>query len=170
MEGTMGITASIRQHRSLLASVAAVGIIAGVWLSQRPVQAQTAVHVFWGPGGRGTTQDVNGDGLNIGDRVTGRGPLLDAAQANEVGRGFQDCVAMTRITDYPGEEPGGMYWCTYVLRLTDGDLTIKGLDPHGPGVYTFAVLGGTGTYAGAVGEATLTDGPSGTEFVVDLSG
>src|SRR3990170_2111788 len=27
-----------------------------------------------------------------------------------------------------------------------------------PGVYTFAVLGGTGAYAGTVGEATLTDG------------
>jgi hypothetical protein len=33
-------------------------------------------------------------------------------------------------------------------RLVDGDLTIEGLDPRGPGVYTFAVLGGTGPTLG----------------------
>jgi hypothetical protein len=37
-------------------------------------------------------------------------------------------------------------------------------------VYTFAVLGGTGVYAGATGDATLTDTFEGTEFVIDLTG
>jgi hypothetical protein len=72
-----------------------------------------------------------------------------------------------RITDDP---VGGLYWCTSVLRLVAGDLTIEGLDPRGPGVYTFAVLGGTGAYAGAVREATLTDGFDGTDIVIDLGG
>ena len=166
----MGITANIRRHRSLLAIVALVGILASIWLSQRPVGAQTAIHLLWGPPGRDTQLDFNDGGFRIGDRLAARGTLFDPAQGKEVGRGFMECVAMNAITDDPVEGPGGMYWCTYVLRLADGDLTIRGLDPHGPGVYTFAVLGGTGAYAAAVGEAMLTDGPAGTEFVLDLSG
>ena len=77
-------------------------------------------------------------------------------------------VVMIEISDDPVEGPGGLYRCTSVLRLADGDITIGGLDPHGPGVYTFAVLGGTGAYAGATGEATLTDTSSGADIVIDL--
>lgn len=62
-----------------------------------------------------------------------------------------------------------MYWCTYVLRLADGIRTI-GLDPRGPGVCTFAVLGGTRAYVGATGEATLTDSDAGTDLVINQSG
>jgi hypothetical protein len=37
------------------------------------------------------------------------------------------------------------------------------------GVYTMAVLGGTEAFAGATGDATLTDGDAGTEFVINLT-
>jgi hypothetical protein len=57
----------------------------------------------------------------------------------------------------------------YLLKLADGDLTIAGRDARGAGVSSFAVLGGTGAYAGASGEATLTDSDVGTEFVIDLT-
>jgi hypothetical protein len=75
---------------------------------------------------------------------------------------------MNKITDDPVEGPGGLYWCTYLLKLADGHLTLGGLDARGPGLSSFAVLGGTGAYAGASGEATLTDSSEGTEFVIDL--
>jgi hypothetical protein len=84
-----------------------------------------------------------------------------------VGRLYLDCVIIKQITMDP-VDPQGLYWCTYLLKLGDGDLTIGGLDPRGNGVYTFAVLGGTGAHAGASGEATLTDSDVGTEFAIDL--
>jgi hypothetical protein len=67
--------------------------------------------------------------------------LLDAAQTDRVG-GFLECVVMNQITDDPAEGPGGLYWCTYVLRLPDGDLTIRGLDPHGAGRRDVRRVGG----------------------------
>lgn len=166
----MGIAARIPRHRSLLAIVCLVGITAGVWLSQHPARAQTDVHVLSQGPGKHTFLNFERPGLRLGDRLAARGTLLDAAGTSRVGRAYLDCVVMNKITDDPVEGPGGLYWCTYVLRLADGDLTIGGLDPRGPGVYTFAVLGGTGLYAGAAGEATLTDGAEGTDIVIDLAG
>jgi hypothetical protein len=66
--------------------------------------------------------------------------------------------------------PSGLNRCTYELVLADGSIVVEGLDPHGPGVYTFSVLGGTGAYARATGDAALTDSDTGTDFVIDLTG
>jgi hypothetical protein len=154
----------------MIGVVALVGI-AAVWLTQRPVEAQTSEHVFWsvaGTGGKATFLNFEQPGLRIGDRLAARGPLFDASQTARVGRLYLDCVVMKQIIEDPVEGPRGLYWCTYVLKLSGGDLTIGGLDPRGNGVYTFAVLGGTGVYAGATGQATLTDSDVGTEFVIDL--
>ena len=166
----MSIATRIRRDRALLAIIALVGITAAVWMSQHTAQAQTDVHVFWPAPAKLAFLDFDRQGLRLGDRLTVRGPLLDAARVERVGRGYMECVTMNRITDDPVEGPGGVYWCTQVLRLADGDLTLKGIDPHGPGVATFAVLGGTGAYAGAVGDATMTDGSDGTDLVIDLTG
>jgi hypothetical protein len=38
-----------------------------------------------------------------------------------------------------------------------------------PDSHTFAVLGGTETYANAAGDASLEDVAEGTEFVIDLA-
>jgi hypothetical protein len=142
-------------------------IVVGAVLSSRPAGAQVDVHAFLPADTfRHRFQDFGDDGLRLGDRLTGRGPLLDASQQSEVGVAYQDCVVMRRITDVPS----GLYRCTYELVLADGSIVVEGLDPHGPGVYTFAVLGGTGAYARATGDATLTDSSSGTEFVIDLTG
>ena len=124
------------------------------------------VHVVWPV--ETTTQrflDFQHDGLRLGDRLTGRGPLLDETRSNQVGYAHLECVVMRRITDVPS----GLYRCSYLLHLASGDLIIEGLDPHGPGTYTFAVLGGHGTYADATGQATLTDSPDGTDMVIDLT-
>lgn len=96
--------------------------------------------------------DHDGNGLSVGDRVVARGPLTDASDT-EVGTGYGDCAVQRRIT---GPETG-LWNCTYVLELADGDLVLKGLDPRGPGEYEMAVLGGTGAYASTSGDATFTD-------------
>lgn len=167
----MGFAASISRHRSMVVLIVLVGF-AAVWLTQRPVGAQTTEHVYWtvaGTGGKVTFLNVNQPGLRIGDRLAARGPLFDASQTSEVGKAYLDCVIMNKVTVDPAEAPQGLYWCTYLLKLADGDLTIAGRDARGPGVSTFAVLGGTGAYADASGEATLTDTDGGTEFVIDLT-
>jgi hypothetical protein len=167
----MALAAPISRHRSTIVFIVLVGI-AAVWLTQRPVGAQTSQLVFWsvgGTGGKTTFVNVNQPGLRVGDRLAARGPLFDASQTDRVGRLYLDCVIMNKITDDTGEGFGGLYWCTYLLKLAGGDLTIAGRDARGPGVSTFAVLGGTGTYADASGEATLTDTDVGTEFVIDLT-
>jgi hypothetical protein len=106
------------------------------------------------------------DGLWLGDRLTARGPLTGPTGASTVGKGHLDCVVQRQITDGP-EGPGGLYRCSYLLQLADGDLIIQGLDPHGPGVTTMAVHGGTGAFASATGEATVTDTDV-TEFAISL--
>ena len=56
------------------------------------------------------------------------------------------------------------------FKLADGDIILKGLDPQGEGASEFAVLGGTGTYGTATGEATLTDTESAnTDIVIRLA-
>ena len=149
------------------ALVALVTILGALMLLARPAGAQSEINVFSAPGGRHAFQDVGEDGLRLGDRLTARFPLTDATGESTLGKGHLDCVVQRQITDGP-EGPGGLYRCSYLLRLAEGDLIIEGLDPHGPGVYTMAVLGGTGAFAGATGEATLTDTSVTTEFVISL--
>ena len=163
----MGFVVRTSRHRSMIGFTVLI-MIAAVWLTQRPAGAQTSVHVFTAAPSKVTLLDLDRPGLRLGDRLAARGPLVDASQTSRVGRAYLECVVMNEITDDPIEGPGGLYRCTYVLKLAEGNLTIDGLDPHCPGVYTFAVLGGTGAYAGATGEATLTDTLDGTEFVIDL--
>jgi hypothetical protein len=151
--------------RRTLLGIGVIGAAALV-LWSTPVGAQIDVHVVWAAG-RMQFLDFGREGLRVGDRLAARGPLLDATQTSEVGTGHLDCVVASRITDGPSG-PGGVYRCSYLLDLTDGDLVLEGLDPHGPGVYTVAVLGGTGAYATASGAATLTDTKSRTEFMIDL--
>lgn len=144
-----------------------VTILGALLLLARPAGAQTELTVFSGPGGRHVFQDVGEDGLRLGDRLTARFPLTDVTGEWNLGKGHLDCVVQRQITDGP-EGPSGLYRCSYLLRLADGDLIIEGLDPHGDGVYTMAVLGGTGAFAGATGEATLTDISATTEFVISV--
>ena len=70
-----------------------------------------------------------------------------------MGRLHLDCVVINKITDDPVEGPGGLYWCTYLLKPA---ATSRSQDEThtGPGVSTFAVHAGTDAYADATGQAT----------------
>jgi hypothetical protein len=165
-EGAHSPQREVGKMRRTILVMGVVGTAALVMLST-PVVAQMDVHVVWQGNGRVQFLDFRREGLRVGDRVAARGPLLDATQTSRVGTVHLDCVVASRITD-GRSGPGGVFRCSYLLDLTDGDLVLEGLDPHGPGVYTVAVLGGTGAYAAASGEATLTDTKAGTVFMIDV--
>ena len=109
-------------------------------------------------------QDAPAGGLRLGDRLAARAHLLNEARAR-VGTAHLDCMVDRRIR---GEDKG-VYNCEYVLELDDGDIMLDGLDPRGPGSSQFAVLGGTGAYAGANGEATFTDTDESADMVLTLN-
>jgi hypothetical protein len=165
-------TTFVWRRRSAVAALAVVALAVVallVWLRPAPARAQGDVHVFMPATERIVFLDFRREGLlRLGDRLATRGPLLDAMGGTEVGTKHGDCVVARAITD-GAEGPGGVYRCSYLLDLAEGDLIVEGLDPHGPGVYTFAVVGGTEAYAGASGDATLTDSSDGTDVVINLT-
>lgn len=140
--------------------------VAGGVLVAPTASGQTVLHVVSGPQHRirVTAFDENGDGLRLGDRIAARGPLLDETQTERLGTGYGQCLVHRRIID----PDRGLWNCNYVLELADGDIVLQGLDPRGPGVYEMSVLGGTGEYAGASGDATFTDVGSDFEAYTDM--
>jgi hypothetical protein len=153
--------------RAWLVGSLVVLAVTSTLLVVRPADAQTDVHVFM-PGATKTTfRNFDGPELTLGDGLASRGPLLDATRTDKVGSSSQECTVVRQITD-DASGPGGLYRCSYILHLADGDLIVEGRDPHGPGVYTFVVVGGTGSYAGSTGEATLTDSSDGTDVEISL--
>lgn len=143
----------MRTKVSLAVSVVVVAITGGVLATS--ASGQPVVHVVLGPQHdvRVAAFDEHDNGLRLGDRVAGRGPLLDETQSERVGTGYVNCVVHKRIVD-PDK---GLWNCNYVLELAEGDIVLQGMDPRGPGEYEMAVLGGTGAYEGARGDATFTD-------------
>lgn len=144
-----------------------VGLAVAVGVVLAPnASGQTVLHVVSGPqeDTKVAVVDVNRDGLRLGDRIAGRAPLLDDTQTDRVGTAYLQCLVHRRIND----PDRGLWNCNYVLELADGDIVLQGLDPRGPGVYEMSVLGGTGSYAGATGDATFTDVGTDVEAYTDM--
>jgi hypothetical protein len=136
-------------------------VVAAGLLATTNASGQSALRVVAGALNDVRAVDVGGDGLRLGDRIAARGPLFEETQTQRVGTTYVHCIVHRRIID-PDK---GLWNCNYVLDLAGGDLMLQGLDPRGPGVYEMSVLGGTGTYAGARGDATFTDvGATGDEY------
>jgi hypothetical protein len=111
-----------------------------------------------------TFLDFFEDGRTQGDRLVSRGPLFNLAETQQVGRAFGECVVVSnRIT-----ATAGLWRCSYLLELADGDLIVEGLDPRGPGPYTMAILGGTEDYRTAAGHADFMDTPTRTEMYLHV--
>jgi hypothetical protein len=153
--------ASMRGKSMLL--LVALTVSAAALFAGGPAAGKTTL-VFAVPGGgRIKFLDFGKDGLKLGDRLAARGRLLNDA-GERVGTAHLDCLVDRHIV----APDGGVYDCEYILELDDGLIILEGLDPHGPGTSLFAVVGGTGAYAGANGEATFTDTHEQTEMVIDL--
>ena len=159
----------MRSIRSIVVPVVVLVVATGMFVIPN-ASGRTVLHlVFTAQGQRITAVDVNRDGLRLGDRIASRGALLDETQTESLGTAYTQCLVFRRIVD-PDQ---GLWNCNYVLELADGDIVLQGLDPRGPGVYDMSVLGGTGAYAGATGDATFTDegtdGSDYTDMVITLS-
>lgn len=138
----------IRMLLVLLASTLVAGLI-----GMSAATGQTVLHLVLAADTQKVREiDHNGNGLTLGDRAVARGALTDT-DGTKVGTSYGDCTVHRRITS----PETGLWSCTYILELAGGDLVLKGLDPRGPGDYEMAVLGGTGAYATASGDATFTD-------------
>ena len=108
--------------------------------------------------------DFGAEGMGLGDRFAFRGALLNRMQTHRVGTVHGECVVQIPLARNPG-----LFRCSYLLSLRDGQITLEGRDPAGPGDSAFAVTGGTGSYRNARGEAIFTDTSSQTEMVIHLS-
>jgi hypothetical protein len=125
----------------------------------------TSIHVLvHGNTIKGAFFDKDNNGPTLGDRASGRGPLVDSVTGEHVGSSYSDCwVARQQIR-------GKGFWdCTYLLKLAGGTITLQGLDPHGSGSSPFAVTGGTGVYKDARGDAVFTDTDLDTDMQISLT-
>jgi hypothetical protein len=159
--------ATMRSRLSIAILIVILTITGGA-LMTTVASGQAVVHVVF-VSTKVAVVDVRRDGPRLGDRIAARGPLLDESQTDRIGTTYVQCVAHKRIID----PDRGLWNCNYALELADGDIVLQGLDPRGPGEYEMAVLGGTGAYAGASGDATFTDvgtdGSDYTDMVIRLS-
>lgn len=151
----------------MVATAVALALVAGSVVATHVTTArgQAVVHVDF-PIASASLEllDFGKDGLRLGDRLAAHGPLLDGKSLDRVGTAYRECVVQRHVTD-----DAGLWVCTFVLELGDGDIMLTGLDPRGPGVSTFAVTGGSGVYNGAGGEATFTDTKTDTDMVIVLT-
>ncbi len=138
----------------------------GAVLLSPNASGQTVLHVVSGPQHKVKVAafDHNNPGLRLGDRIAARGPLLDETRSERLGTTYLQCLVQRRIF----EPDRGLWNCNFVLELEDGDIVLQGLDPRGPGVYEMAVLGGTGAYASATGDATFTDVGTDVDAYTDI--
>jgi hypothetical protein len=147
------IGVAMRPKLKAIQGLIAAALVAGLFVV-RPAAGETVIHVVLPSDGLATKfVDIGHDGLRLGDRVAARGRLVDENESERVGTAHFECLVQKRIVGLSQ----GLYNCTYVLKLADGDIILKGLDPRGEGASEFAVLGGTGTYVTATGDATFTD-------------
>lgn len=160
----------MRSKLSIAILLVVLAVAAGVLLATS-ASGQTVLHVVVPQEAiKVSVVDINRDGLRLGDRIAARGPLVDETQTEHLGTAYLQCLVHRRIVD----PDRGLWNCNYVLELADGDIVLQGLDPRGPGTYEISVLGGTGAYAGATGDATFTDvgtdADAYTDMVIRFSG
>jgi hypothetical protein len=130
-------------------------------------KAPTEIRVVTVDVGPGGGADVPPQGDSVGDSDTFTSVGSDPKTGKRLGRAEAVC------TIFEIAKPGGYgppvrnatYHCVSIVRLRDGELTLSGrvhFDGQGkPDNEPFAILGGTGLYAGARGWATgkpLRDG------------
>ena len=99
----------------------ALAVVGGVILTPS-ASGQTVLHVVFGPHPKTKVVDVHRDGLRLGDRIAGRGSLIDEDQTERLGTSYVQCLVHRRIVD-PDK---GLWNCNYVLELEDGDITASG--------------------------------------------
>jgi hypothetical protein len=159
-----------------LKGVAAALLVAtmfAVWTSVPAVSAargetQVVVNVTEGPFVRFV--DVGKGGFSPGDVVMEDQPVSDPTSGDQLGRAISS-LQFVRL--FKGGD--GITLLDTTLVLADGSITIHGpvrlSELDGTSVVRFAVVGGTGVYGSAIGEAVLRhdEGSEIYEVSVDLT-
>jgi hypothetical protein len=155
---------------TVIATAAALLGGAGLAVSAHGQTARTLTFTAPLPGKHDARQvDVKPRGMSLGDSMVAAQTIhLDG---KPVGRVLTDCVALDYR--YQGRS------CTLTLLTREGQIIALGggeerpLPGHGPVAGTedtFAVTGGTGTYAGATGTVHASQDAHGETIVVRLAG
>jgi hypothetical protein len=95
----------------------------------------------------------SGHGVAVGFVELGANKLMHGG--TQIGTDGESCT-VTRLGGGTADE-----LCTVVAVLSAGQIDLSGLvtsTQQGPGTFTVAVTGGTGSYAGATGYATVVSG------------
>src|SRR5919106_206137 len=113
----------MRTRFGILGALVVLTAIASATIGATTVSGQEVIHVVV----PAETQhirflDFGEDGMRLGDRIVARGPLLDDTRTNRMGTVHGECVVQRRLTD------GGLWRCSYLLKLEDGTITLQGLD------------------------------------------
>lgn len=153
----------MRSRLRIAIPLATLILAGGVFLTPS-ASGQSVLHLVAEPGRQLAVFDLHRDGLRLGDRIAARARVVDETQSDRLGTAYLQCLVHRRIIE-PNQ---GLWNCNYVLELADGDIMLQGLDPRGPGVYEMSVIGGTGAYAGASGDATFTDVATDTDMYTDM--
>jgi Na+-translocating ferredoxin:NAD+ oxidoreductase RnfG subunit len=160
--------------RTTIALAASAAIAGGAALAVsaqgQAQQSQTIVFTASQPRKRDMKQiDVKPRGESLGDQVIGA--VTVRLDGKPVGRLINQCTAADRT--YQGQ------MCTITLLTRDGQITAQGAGEHrplpgrggNPGTGdTFAITGGTGGYAGAIGTVTPRSTSNGETITVSLDG
>ena len=143
-------------------SIGVFGLNVAVGQTEIHVVTLTANHSF-------ITVDSEKDGFGAGDRIVAWEPLFAEDRVTRVGRASWDCVGIKGESDRAKR-----VMCVGLWELAGGQITLRYVQAlPTDGIFadfTFAVTGGTGTYANAGGEGTFTGFEEYGDFVVTLEG
>jgi hypothetical protein len=118
-----------KKHGAVLAVTIVLAIVMVVSGADR-ASGQTDLHVLLPAGaGHGSLIDlVGGPGLDPGDGVVGRGPVVDGETGENAGSVYFECTVMRKIRS----DEEGLWRCSYQLRLADGAIVLQGSTHAGP--------------------------------------
>jgi len=142
-----------RRSRALLATagVTAAGLIAAGVVSGPAASARTAHSLIAHEKFTKTfMQDVGDKGVSMGDRLVFTTEVRDL-KGGQLGIGVGDCVRLSGTSDSDGQ-----YNCLQTYRLAGGDFVTSGIYDFAQKINKWAIIGGTGRYRAATGEADFT--------------
>jgi len=142
-----------RRTRALLATagVTAAGLVATGVVSGQGASAHTGRTLIGREKFTKTfMQDVGEKGVSMGDRLVFTTEIRDL-KGGQLGIGVGDCVLLSGTSDSDGQ-----YNCLQTYHLVGGDFMASGIFDFAQKINKWAIMGGTGRYRAATGEADFT--------------
>lgn len=155
----------MRRAILVLAVVAVVASISIGTFGDNAARGQTVIHVTNVAGyGKGIVDDNGREGYGKGDRSAAWEPLFAEDLVTRVGKAYYDCFGVEGTTASYKH-----LICDVLWKLEGGQITFRYLETNGEN-FRFAVTGGTGIYANAVGDGTITKFKKHADWVITLAG